>query len=185
MATAKYSISQTIVFDEEDNHFETFMSLYTEMMVTIGTVLCSFSGGKLYTHDNEPYYNNFFGVQYDSYITAVFNKQENDKKTFTNIEQIASQAWACPEIITGSNEYQKVKQISNLIETDFEELEGNYNTAFLQASNSLGGLINGSSLKGNLCSVQLKTTIPAPPNNLLVTLAMVTVRSINSTLNER
>jgi hypothetical protein len=183
MAAAKYSPAQTLIFDEEGNKFETFASYFPEMMTTLGTTLISFKDGVLWTHDDDGFYNNFYGVQYDSYITPVFNKQEIDVKTFMSIKQVASQAWSCPEIITASNSYGKVKQTSNLIVSDFEELEGNYNAAFLGATNSIGGLIDGDSLKGNLCSIQLKATIPPPPNNLLVTLEITTVMSKNSPLN--
>lgn len=183
MAATKYSPAQTLIFDEEANRFESFASYYPEMMVTLGTMLCSYKDGVLWTHDDEPYYNNFYGVQYDSTITPVFNKSETDKKTFLTIEQIASQAWDCPEIITGSNEYQKVKQTSRLIVENFDELEGNYDASFLCASNSRGGLINGSSLKGNLMSVKLRAIIPPPPDNLLVTLSLLKITSINSPSN--
>lgn len=175
--------SATLTFDEEYNRFESFLSFKPEMMVTLGTTLCAFKDGILYTHDDDGFYNNFFGVQYDSYITPVFNRQELDKKTFISMEQIASQAWDCPEIITGSNSYGKVKQTSNLIVEDFEELEGNFDAAFLGASNSIGGIINGDSLKGNLMSVKLRAIIPEPPDNLLVTLSLVKLKSINSPLN--
>lgn len=177
--------SQTLVWDEQGNKFESFISLFPEMMVTLGTTLCSFKDGVLYTHDNDGFYNNFFGVQYDSFIIPVFNKQELDKKTFISLEEIASQAWYCPEIITSSNSYGVVKQTSNLIPEDFEELEGNFNAAFLGASNSIGGLIDGDSLKGNLCSVKLQANIPDPPNNLLVTLSLLSLKAINSPLNNR
>lgn len=177
------SNAQTLIWDEEENRFETFVSLFPEMMVTLGTTLCAFKDGILWTHDDDEHYNNFFGVQYDSYITMVFNKSELDKKTFTVVEEIASQPWDCPEIITTSNSYGKTKQTSNLIVSDFEELEGNYNAAFLGASNSIGGLIDGDSLKGNLMSIKFRAIIPEQPNNLLVSLSLIKVNSINSPLN--
>lgn len=177
--------SQTLIFDEEGNRFESFVSYLPEMMVTLGTTLCSFKDGVLWTHDDEPNYNNFYGVQYDSFITPVFNKAVIDKKTFMAIEEIASQAWDCPEIVTASNEYGTVKQTSNLVVSDFEELEANYNADFLGATNSLGGLVDGSSLKGNLITVKLRAIIPQPPDNNLVSLSSVLVKSINSFLNIR
>lgn len=175
--------SQTLIFDEEANRFESFISLHPEMMVTLGITLCAFKDGVLWTHDDDTHYNNFFGAQYNSDITPVFNKGESDTKTFTNIEQLASQAWDCPEIITSSNSYRKIKQLSNLIPEDFEEVEGKFVAAFLGVSNSIGGVVDGDTLKGNLCSIKLRAIIPPPPNNLLVSLDLVRVKSINSPLN--
>lgn len=178
-------MAQTLIFDEEANRFESFVSLFPEMMVTLGTTLCSFKDGVLWTHDDEPNYNNFFGVQYDSYITPVFNKNVIDKKSFLTIEQRASQAWDCPEIVTSSNAYGSTKQTSNLVTADFEEFEGNHNAAFLGASNSIGGIVDGDSLKGNTITVKLRAIIPAPPNNNLVSLSTVEVSSIPSPKNLR
>ena len=178
-------MAQTLVFDEEGNRFESFISLFPEMMVTLGTTLCSFRDGVLWTHDNEPYYNNFFGVQYNSHITPVFNKDQIDKKSFLTIEERASQVWDCPEIVTSSNSFGSTKQASNLIVNDFEELESNFNAAFLGASNSIGGVIEGDSLKGNTMTVKLRAIIPDPPNNILVSLSSVEVSSIPSPKNLR
>ena len=177
-------MSQTLIFDEEANRFETFAQLYPEMMVTLGTTLCSFTDGVLYTHDDEPKYNNFFGVQYDSYITGVFNKAAIDKKTFMAIEEKASQVWVCPEIETTVNSYGSTKQLSNLVAADFEQLEGNYNAALLNDQNSIGGIIEGDSLKGNVCTIKLKAVVPDTDNNI-VSLSQVILKSINSPLNVR
>lgn len=185
MASTKYSLAQTIIFDEENNGFETFVSYHPEMMVCIGTLLCTFKNGVLWTHDDEPYYNNFYGEQFDSYITPVFNQNELQKKTFLAVEELATQAWDCPEIITSSNEYQKVKQVSELIEDDFVEQEGVYNASFLRASNSAGGLLEGSSLKGNLMSVKFRAINQFPPDNNLISLNLVSVKSIDSPLTNK
>ena len=185
MAATKYSPAQTLIFDEEKNRFESFVSFFPEMMVTLGTTLCSFKDGVLWTHDDEPHYNNFYGVQYDSYITPVFNKDANFTKDYKVIEQIASQAWGCPEIETSSNSYGSTKQTSNLIEEDFDEVEGKFTTAFLGASNSIGGIIEGDSLKGNVCSIKLRAIIPDPPNNNLVSLSIATVMAKGSPVNQR
>jgi len=171
--------SQTLIFDEENNRFETFSSCLPEFWVTLGINMCSFEGGILYTHDNDTEYNDFFGVKYDSYITSVFNKAENAVKTFKAIEMLVSEKWDCPEITTSSNEYGTTKQQSNLVEGDFEQFEGKYNAAFLCASNSLGGISNGSTLKGNLVTIKIRKQTPAR----LVTLSSVTVSGIESKYN--
>lgn len=185
MAASNYSPAQTLIFDEENNRFESFVSYHPEMMVTLGTTLCSFKDGVLWTHDDEPYYNNFYGLQYDSSITGIFNKNQLYKKTFESMEQIASQVWDCPEIITASNSYGTTKQQSNLVVDDFDELESNFNTAFLCDTNSIGGLIDGDTLKGNLCTIKFRAIIPDSPNNNLVSLSSITVNSIDSPLNPR
>ena len=174
----------TITFDEDSKGFESFLTMYPEMMCTLGTLLVSFKDGNLYTHDDVGY-NNFFGVQYDSSITPVFNKNELEKKSYTAVSELASEVWDCPEIITSSNEYGRIKQTSELIEADFGELEGDFHASFLRASNSDGGLLEGSGLKGNLCSIKFRKKMLPPPNNNLITLALITVSTIDSPLTNK
>jgi len=178
------SLPYTITFDEDQKGFESFVDLYPEMMCTLGILLVSFKGGNLYTHDDLGY-NNFFGLQYDSSITPIFNQNELEKKTFIAVTELASEVWDCPEIITSSNEYQRVKQVSELAEVDFEELEGDFHASFLRASNSEGGLLEGSSLKGNLTSIKFRKKMLPPPNNNLVTLNLISVSTIDSPLTNR
>lgn len=167
----------TIVFDEKGKGFESFLNLYPEMMVTLGTLLISFKNGQLYTHDSATY-NKFFDVIYDSSITPDFNKDSLEKKTYLAVEEVGSQIWDCPEIETSLNSYGAIKQQSNLISADFETLEGCYNAALLRDANSQGGLIEGDVLKGNYCTIKFRAQNPTS----LVTLAIVSLRYIDSAL---
>jgi hypothetical protein len=155
------------------------------MMVNLGVLFVSFKDGVLWTHDNEPFYNNFYGVQYDSTITPVFNQNEIKKKTFIAVTELASQTWDCPEIETNSNVSGGIKQISNLAISDFDEKEGDYHASFLRATNSPGGLIDGDTLKGNIIKIKLRAINEQPPNNHLVVLNLVTVSSIDSPMTNK
>jgi hypothetical protein len=179
------SLAQTLTYDEERNGFDSFVSYNPEMMVNLGVLFVSFKDGVLWTHDNEPFYNNFYGVQYDSTITPVFNQNEIKKKTFIAVTELASQTWDCPEIETNSNVSGGIKQISNLAISDFDEKEGDYHASFLRATNSPGGLIDGDTLKGNIIKIKLRAINEQPPNNHLVVLNLVTVSSIDSPMTNK
>jgi len=174
---------QTIVYSENRKGFESFLNFYPEMMCTLGTLLIGFKNGQLWTNDNEPFYNNFFGVQYDSTITPVFNKGTLLKKTYLSIEEIASQVWVGEEIKTDTKSYGNVKQQSVLIAEDFKQIEGNYFASFWKDSNSQGQLLNGDSLKGNWVSIKLKAISQPPPNNIIITLNLINLEFIESPLN--
>ena len=173
----------TICFFETAGPMQGFESNYSylpEGVVSLNNLLVTFKDGNLWKHNNTVM-NNFYGVQYDSYVTMVFNKNEIDKKTFIALEEIASIAWDCPEIITSTDAYGTTNQTSNLVVSDFESFESNFNTAFLGASNSIGGIADGQSLKGNLCTIKFRVINPSQ----LVTLEIVKVISINSNLNSK
>lgn len=179
------SEAQTLIWDEEGNRFDSFISAHPEMMCSLGVLLVMFKDGQLWTHDDEGFYNNFFGTQYDQHITGVFNKNVLDIKTFTSLKEVSSQIWDCPEISTTVKSYGNVKQQSQLIEQDFADLESDYNASFLRDINSIGSILNGSTLKGNWIKVKFRAKNQQPPNNNLITLSACSVSSIDSPRNNR
>lgn len=179
------SPAQTLIWDEEGKRFDSFVSYHPEMMVQLGTLLVTFKDGNLWTHNQDGNYNNFYGVQYDSYITGVFNKNVLEKKTFLNINEIATEIWDCPEIETSSNSYGNTKQASLLITDDFADLESNFSANFLRDINSNGDILNGDVLKGNWIKIKLRAKNQPPPNNNIITLSLVSVSYIDSYFTNR
>lgn len=149
------SPAQTLSFDEETRSFESFLSFTPEMFGELGTLLMSYHNGNLYTHDN-PIYNNFYGVQYKSMITVVFNDRVAVKKTFNAVGYQSNKNWASPEDgdITTSmvNPQTNLSQISQLKDVDFGLEENVWVAAYLRDSNSGTdeqlALLEGDYLKG-------------------------------------
>ncbi len=175
---------QTLTWDEERNSFDSFVSYHPEMMCQLGVLFVTFKDGQLWTHDDEPFYNNFYGTQYNSSVTGIFNKNVLEKKTYQAIAEVSNQVWACPEIETTLNSYRAVKQQSNLIEDDFVELESDFNAPFLRDSNSIGGIINGDALKGNWIKIKFQASSQLPPSNNILTLSVVSCYYNDSPLNK-
>lgn len=170
----------TLTFSEEDNTFESFLSLQPEMMVTVGTLLCAFKNGQLWTHDSDQY-NTFFGTSYESTITPVFADNSHMKKQPISITESASQVWDCPEIITQVKTYGSTPQQSNLVTQEFADLEGQYSAAIKRDVNSPGGKVNGQFLKGNWTKVKFRVQNATE----LTTLDIVILKVNESPLNLR
>lgn len=64
---------KTLVFSEITNGFVGSRSFVPDFMTSLNDMFLSFKVGFLYTHDNTTY-NNFYGTQYDSFISFVFNQ---------------------------------------------------------------------------------------------------------------
>lgn len=173
---------QTIYFNEnpieQEKGFKSFLSYNPEMMCTLGILLITFKNGQLWTHDNTVY-NTWYGITYDSTITPVFNQNYLEVKTLESLEEIASQAWDCPTIETSLNSYGTTKQQSNLITSDFDELESKWSALFFRDSNSQGGLINGDTLKSIYATITFRAATPTS----LITLNSCTVKYVDSPLN--
>ena len=171
----------TISFDEVANAFESFYSYYPEFMGDLNTKLFSFKDGEIWAHDNNSTYCNFYGVQGNASITTVFNTGALDKKTWISIMETGNTTWACPVIYTQMDSYGTTKQESELLESDFQTLETEYNASFLRDTNSQGGLLEGNSLKGGYIVIKFEKTNA----NSFVYLNSATTKYINSPLNNR
>lgn len=171
----------TLVYDVNSKIFSTFFSYHPEMMVTLATVFISFKDGQLYTHDN-PNYNTFFGQPAaDSSVTLAFNQSPLDKKTFMSVGEVASQIWDVPQIQTDINSFGSTKMESNLVDADFVELEGTFEAPILRDINSIGGILEGDSMKGKYMTMKFRAKAPTS----LVSLNLLSLKSINSPLNNR
>jgi len=173
------SPAYTMAFDEANNAFEGERSYQPENWCCLGTLLVSFKNGQCWTHDSSVY-NNFYGIQYESSITGVFNENPLDKKTFMGIMEVSNAIWDCPAITTNIPSTNTVQQ-SNLISQDFALIEGQYNATFLRDINSPGGLINGDSLKGVYMIIQFRAQ--ASIANVYTYLGLLKMRFTDSPLN--
>ena len=155
-ASSSLSPAYTMVFDEPGNAFEDERSYQPEMMCCLGTLFITHKDGQLYTHDGTTY-NNFYGVQYNSYIDAVFNDNVLIKKTFNTIGYKSNKIWTSPtngNIYTDTfNSQTGLQQISQLIAADFEsDIGENKYAGLLRDANSNAdsrvGLLEGDYLNG-------------------------------------
>lgn len=149
-----YTLSFLETRDESEG-WESFLSYHPENMGCLDNLLVTFKNAVTWKHDSATF-NNFYGVQYNSEITGIFNDFSIQKKTWISLLQMANTKWECPEIQSQANSYGTTQQQSSLIEEDFEEFEGQYSANFLRDSNSQGGILNGDFLKGNYLIVKLR-----------------------------
>ena len=144
----------TLAFNEQKNAFTSFYKFVPDWIVNFNNTLVTFKGGNLYIHDSTTY-NNFYGTQYNSDITFVFNEKNVVKKDFNFLTIDSSAQYTLPSITTA------LGQVSNLVAGDFEIQEGLYHGALLKDSNSLGGIINGDYLKGTWIETKLQQDSPS------------------------
>lgn len=168
---------ETMAFDEVRNCFTSLYDFAPEQIICAENVLYSFRNGKMYIHDvvTGGGMNKFYGTYYDPTITRIFNAGLVEKKSLQSITEVASTKWDCPSIITNSMSYGTTPQQSNLVISDFEDLESNFSAAFLGDINSIGGLY-GDVLKGNLIKIKFR----APNATSSVTLSAVNLYFIDS-----
>lgn len=159
----------TMAFDEVRNAFEGERSFQPEWMVSLGTLFCAFKSGQLWTFDSPDKWNHFFGVQYPSSITGVFNDQPLIKKVFNSIGyQSDSNVWESPtlgDIATNSfNTQTGLQQQSKLSAklVDYDRDGQYWYAALLRDANSMTNpnvaLYEGDFLAGTNLTVKFSYT---------------------------
>lgn len=141
---------ETIAFNEPLNKWVTFYSYQPEMMSEAGMDIVTFKDGKLYKHNDNVIYNNFYGTQYESIIDFIANENPSSVKFFLGIEEESTDIWTMPRA-TNLNGQQ-----TSLIKEDFENIEEVFWAAFFKDENSNGGLLEGEDMRSSALSVRLK-----------------------------
>ena len=147
----------TLSFNEVRNPMEGFespLSYLPESMTCLDTTFISFKDGVFWKHGTFATRCNFYGVQYDAFITVVFNDNSLQKKSWLSVAELADDIWECPSISSNVISQNSQNQESKLLRQNFRLLEGDYHASFLRDINSIGGWINGSFLKGNYLVVK-------------------------------
>ena len=88
-----YNSEVTLSFSERAKGWISFKSFVPESGVSINNEYYTFKGGDMYRHNTNPIRNNYYGVQYDSSITSVFNEQPIQTKVFKTIELESDSSW--------------------------------------------------------------------------------------------
>jgi len=148
-----YTLSFNETRDKKEG-FESMLSFYPENMVCIDVLSIAFKSGVLWKFTEDAPRCNFFGVQYDAYITGAFNENSLEKKTWQSLTELASDVWECPIIYSNTNSYAGQRQETALVTENFRNLEGNFHASFRRDQNSIGGLINGGYIKGNFIVIR-------------------------------
>lgn len=135
--------------------FEGELSFHPENIGDLNNLFISFKDGQPWTH-NSNIYNNFYAIQYSSYIDVVFNDSPLNRKTFLSLMETANAVWYCPSIQSQLNSYGSTPQLTSLSEARFALLEGQYQSAILRDANSPGGIINGDTMHGNYLKIRFQ-----------------------------
>jgi len=119
------STNYTLTYDEGVKGFPSFYSFFPDFMMGMNNYFYTFKGGNLYRHNTNSIRNQYYGVNYSSNITSVFNENPLVNKVFKTIALESDDAWS----FNGSSD----QQTGNFIESSFFKLkEGDY-YAFLRA----------------------------------------------------
>lgn len=88
-------MAYTLSFSEASKGWTSFFSFIPEMMIGMNSYFYTFKNGNLYRHNSNEIRNNFYGVQYNSKLTNVFNIESGSAKNFKTISLNSDDSWDC------------------------------------------------------------------------------------------
>ena len=109
----------TLTYSESVQGWPSFYSYIPDMMIGMNNYLYSFKGGNLYKHNTNETRNNYYGKQYDSQITSVFNQEPLQNKVFKALNLESDSAWSV-------NMETDIQNDGFIDYTGFEKKEGAY-----------------------------------------------------------
>jgi hypothetical protein len=157
---ARYGVcnsADTIAFCEPKKVWTSFYSFAPDFMSSAITNIATWKNGKLYVHNSSVAYNNFYGVQYDSRIQVISNEDPSKIKFYLAIQEESTTPWT---MLEGTNQYG---QKTNLIEEDFETIEGHHYAPFWKDENTPNidnPLIEGDHMRSYTMSLLLVNESP-------------------------
>lgn len=168
--------AETIAFSEDKKGWTTFYDIYPESLVMTQGFAVMFKSGALY-RQNSATKNKFFGTQYETSVSVVFNQDPSNSKFFKGVSVEATGIFDCPVISTPSG------QSSELIESDFELWENVYYAALLRDVNTpniSNPLIEGDVLRDSTIEITFRND-----NTDYVKINAVNIHHENSELTNR
>ncbi len=155
--------SYTLTYSPPAEGWPSFYSYEPDWIQGMNQYLYTFSGGNLFRHNTNETRNNFYGVQYNSSLTSVFNEDPIINKVFKTLSIEGNRPWAA----TMNSDQQDGRFIDAAY---FEEKEGDW-FAFVRTVNnnpaepddyalrSLNGIGLSQTVVGNVVNFPLTTDI--------------------------
>ena len=108
----------SLTFSEDQKGWVSRVSYVPEAGVSVNNIFYTFNQGDIWQHNSvNVNRNNFYNVQYKSYLTTVFNQEPSAIKSFKTINYEGTAGWQVPFILTD-------QQAGYVI--DFENKEGKW-----------------------------------------------------------
>ncbi len=122
----------TLTYSQTSKGWPSFYSYIPDFMLGMNQYFYTFNGGNLYQHNANGNRNNFYGEQYNSQITTVFNQNPLENKIFKTINLESNEAWQ-------ANLETDIQQNGFIDSTWFIKKEGDY-FAFLRQTGEVPAL---------------------------------------------
>ena len=149
------------------NGWPSFYSFCPEWMQGMNNFFYSFKNGQLFRHNTNALRNNYYGTQFNSTITGVFNAEPQSIKLFKTMSLESDSPWATTELITDLS-------TGSMLSTFFEQKEGEW-FSYIRANagtvnwsmRSANGIGNNIAVSGPLAATVIGFSVPNSPGSII------------------
>ena len=124
--------NMTVSYSDGVKGFPSFYSYHPNYMIGMNNYFYSFDKGNLYRHNSNDRRNSYYGVDYNSTITSVFNESPLENKLFKTINLESDSSWS----VDFTSDIQTTGYINS---TSFVKKEGAW-FAYLRTEGSVAGI---------------------------------------------
>ena len=161
----------TLTYSDGVEGWVSFYSYDPDYMIGMNNYFYTFKGGNLYRHNVNPVRNQFYGVDYPSTITSVFNDVPLENKFFKTLNLEGDDAWAATMVTDIQN--------SGFIQYAwFEKKEQSY-FAFVRNDGATPADISEYALR-SLNGIGRSTNTSGPANAFVITFSITPLVAIGS-----
>jgi hypothetical protein len=156
--TKEVMTSETISFSPKINKWITFYSYKPEMYSSLDINMLTFLDGKLWLHNENPIYNNFYGVQYPSQVEILFADKPQQVKVYRSVGVESYHAWGVPYAKTPNGMETVVSPLR------FVRREDSFFAPMMRDKNTVGftdefeAILNGREMRDRTIKVLLENT---------------------------
>ena len=131
------STAETLSYSSQVQGWPSFYSYHADYMVGMNGYFYTFSGGQLYRHNTNQTRNNFYGEQYKSTITSVFNTEPMTIKLFKTMSYESDDSWECTSLTTDLGSGSMPGTPGSPLQTWFVQKEGEWFTFLRENSGTV------------------------------------------------
>ena len=138
-------IPTTLTYSPDVKGWPSFYSYLADYMVGMNGFFYTWAGGNLYRHNTNVLRNNYYGVQYNSTITSVFNEAAMTIKLFKTMSYESDDEWECTSLFTDLS-------AGSMLSTYFVQKEGEWFTFLRENDGSVNFKARSSAGIGTILS---------------------------------
>ena len=123
-------VNETISYSDGVKGFPSFYSFLPDFMMGMNSFFYSFKDGNLWRHNTNSRRNSYYGVDYTSSVTGVFNIDPLTVKVFKTMSIESDDTWTCTNLLTDLSS-------GSMLNTYFEQKEGEWFTYIRPESDTI------------------------------------------------